>query len=448
MRALLLLCLSVLMACGPSEEEVVPEFTRAELMDPNTCMDCHPAHVQEWEGSMHAYASEDPLFVAMNARGQRETDGELGDFCVQCHAPMAVREGATTDGLNLEDVDDTLQGVSCYFCHNTQEVHGDSNAELDLANDLVMRGGYDDPTPNTAHASAYSPLMDRNQIESSSACGACHDVVTPSGVELERTFMEWKETLFAKDIPGMRQTCGNCHMDGRDDVAADYDGVPLRRVHAHGMPGVDIAITDFPDQVGQREAVERLLDTSLFTEMHVCDLGGAVEVTLDLENIASGHSWPSGAAHDRRAWVELVAYEGDEVVYTSGLLAADQALTDLEDPNLWRMGDIVTDDEGHEVHMFWDVRHVQSQNLPAPTTFDPTDPDWIQTHLSKRYLIDDASPDRVTSRVFIRPVGLDLIADLEASGDLEPGYAEKIPTFELQSTVLEWTIKDGYECGQ
>ena len=94
------------------------------------------------------------------------------------------------------------------------------------------------------------------------------------------------------------------------------------------------------------------------------------------------------------------------------------------------------------------VRHVESQNLPAPTTFDPTDPDWIDTHLSKRYLIDGASPDRVTSRVFIRPVGLDLIADLEASGDLEPGYAEKIPTFELQSTVLEWTIEDGYECGQ
>ena len=43
-----------LFACTAEEEEVVPEFTRAELMDPQTCVECHPAHVEEWEGSMHA----------------------------------------------------------------------------------------------------------------------------------------------------------------------------------------------------------------------------------------------------------------------------------------------------------------------------------------------------------------------------------------------------------
>ena len=50
---------------------------------------------------MHAYAAEDPVFLAMNQRLQRETGGALGDFCVRCHAPMAVREGATRDGLDL-----------------------------------------------------------------------------------------------------------------------------------------------------------------------------------------------------------------------------------------------------------------------------------------------------------------------------------------------------------
>ena len=50
---------------------------------------------------MHAYAADDPVFVAMNQRGQRETAGALGDFCVKCHAPVAVHDGLTTDGLNL-----------------------------------------------------------------------------------------------------------------------------------------------------------------------------------------------------------------------------------------------------------------------------------------------------------------------------------------------------------
>ena len=52
---------------------------------------------------MHAFASRDPVFRAMNQRGQRETNGELGDFCVKCHAPMAVLDKQTTDGLNLDD---------------------------------------------------------------------------------------------------------------------------------------------------------------------------------------------------------------------------------------------------------------------------------------------------------------------------------------------------------
>ena len=123
MRFALLGLLVSIMGCK-GEEEPVYELSREELMDPENCVECHETHVEEWKGSMHAYASEDPLFLAMNARGQRETNGELGDFCVQCHAPMAVREGATTDGLNLDEVDDVLKGVGCYFCHNTEDVHG------------------------------------------------------------------------------------------------------------------------------------------------------------------------------------------------------------------------------------------------------------------------------------------------------------------------------------
>jgi hypothetical protein len=97
--------------------------------------------------------------------------------------------------------------------------------------------------------------------------------------------------------------------------------------------------------------------------------------------------------------------------------------------------------------MFWDVRNVESDSLPAPTSHDPTDPRWTDTHLSRRYLVTDGSPDQVSMRVRLRPVGLDLIADLEDSGDLEPGYAEMIPTFDLANSLKNWSIEDGYDCG-
>jgi hypothetical protein len=33
------------------------------------------------------------VFVATNTRGQRETSGQLGDFCLKCRAPLAVQKG-------------------------------------------------------------------------------------------------------------------------------------------------------------------------------------------------------------------------------------------------------------------------------------------------------------------------------------------------------------------
>ena len=47
----------------------VARLSREELLDPKTCAGCHPQHYREWASSMHAYASDDPVFIAMNRRG-------------------------------------------------------------------------------------------------------------------------------------------------------------------------------------------------------------------------------------------------------------------------------------------------------------------------------------------------------------------------------------------
>ena len=91
---------------------------------------------------MHAHAADDPVFLAMNARGQADTGGELGDFCVTCHAPMAVRLGLTEDGLNLDDVPQYAKGVTCFFCHSVDSVEGDHNAQLRIADDTTMRAAF------------------------------------------------------------------------------------------------------------------------------------------------------------------------------------------------------------------------------------------------------------------------------------------------------------------
>jgi hypothetical protein len=142
---------------GDASAAVLPgALTREQLRDPETCKGCHPSHYREWSSSMHAYAAQDPVFLAMNKRGQRETHGELGDFCIKCHAPMAVLDKRSKDGLNLEQLPDKERGVSCYFCHNVAGIDGDHNAQLHLANDSTMRGPISDPLQLGAHQAEFS----------------------------------------------------------------------------------------------------------------------------------------------------------------------------------------------------------------------------------------------------------------------------------------------------
>jgi hypothetical protein len=84
--------------CGRSNGSSF-QLSAAALRDPAACQGCHPAQFAQWSGSMHAHAADDPVFLAMNKRGQRETNGALGDFCVKCHAPMAVAQMALLESM-------------------------------------------------------------------------------------------------------------------------------------------------------------------------------------------------------------------------------------------------------------------------------------------------------------------------------------------------------------
>ena len=111
---------------------------------------------------MHAYASEDPVFRAMNKRMIRETNGASKDLCVSCHAPVALRLGLTTDGQNLSDLPTAVQGVTCYFCHTVDSVgETHNNNSLHLANDDTLRGGITNPVKSMPHKGKYSTLHDR-----------------------------------------------------------------------------------------------------------------------------------------------------------------------------------------------------------------------------------------------------------------------------------------------
>jgi hypothetical protein len=444
MRAVAIAILIGLAACGSEPDYLTTE----ELMDPEACKSCHPIHYREWSGSMHAYAAEDPVFRAMNQRGQDDTHGELGDFCVACHAPVALRLGLTTDGTNLDDVPAYARGVTCYFCHSVDEITGDHNALLDLADDGVLRAGVQDPVASPKHPSAYSALIDGGSQDSSKMCGSCHDVQTPAGVHLERTFAEWQTTIFGSADPTKHLSCAACHMFGHTGTIADVPSVrvPERIRHEHTFAAVDVALTDWPEMDAQREAITRDLNGALLPRLCVVPLdGGRIDYRLD--NVAGGHMVPTGVAHDRRMWAEVTAYgDGDAIIFQSGAVGdgVDPETTLEADPHLWEIRDHAFDADGKPATFFWQVRDVQSALLPPTVTVDPLDPRYDHS-VTHSYPVPGQLPNikRVVATVKMRALPYELIGSLETSGHLSAaaaqGVRDAMPTLTLTGTTLEWT---------
>jgi hypothetical protein len=426
----LLLCTCV--ACQPLDAEA--------LRDPSTCEGCHPDHVSEWASSMHAYASEDPVFVAMNRRGQRDTGGQLGSFCVRCHAPLAVALGATADGANLDELPRELRGVGCIACHQVAAIEQLHNGGLRLQEDGVMRGGLRAPVATAAHGSERSDLVDVDALTSSQTCGACHDVVLPSGLAVETTYREWSGSLFAR--PGIGVSCADCHMFRRTAPAAI--GGPMRVVHDHSLPGIDLAVTPWPGSNEQRAAIDRDLLGALNASLCVQPTGGGVQVDVTLDNAQVGHAFPSGTTHARRLWVELVAETGGVVTQSIGRFAPGAVVHAGDDPDVWVLGSQFRDAQQREVQFAWQAETIASELLAPSVTLDPNQPGYFHARTRSFQLV--GQPDTIRLSLHVQPIGLDILDDLIASGDLEPGVRDAMPVHTLTGAARQWRATDGYGC--
>ena len=433
---------TALVGACKSDAEETPSATREELIDPVTCAGCHPDHFREWSGSMHAYAGEDPLFAALNKRMQRETNGALGDFCVKCHAPVALHEGTTKDGLNLADLQPKYRGVTCFFCHTVDAVGDPFNNGLHPADEPVMRASISAPVANKVHRSTASQIHDGTNLDSAKMCGSCHDIKTNAGAHIERTYAEWQQSLFATQLG---QTCNTCHMKAPDKKPIATGG-PDRPAHKHSFVAIDRAISPFVNEAAQKRDVQDFLDDSIQASLCIAKLGQFVTFRVVLDNVFAGHSFPSGAAADRRFWVELVATKGGQPIYKTGVVEDGKAVKEgPDDPDLWLLRDRLFDPNAKETHLFGLASCYESHTLPFPVTKDPQDPRFYQRNIFRDFPSDGkpvALPDTVTLRLRMMPMGLEIVDDLIASGDLDPSVRSKIEVMQVGPTIT-WTPNSG-----
>ena len=456
MPLFLLGTLAFLGACAPEH------LTRQEIYDPANCQDCHEDHVADWQLSMHAYAADDPVFLAMDKQRQEETGGALGGFCVGCHAPIAVREEGIQSAEELEDVPEYMKGVTCAFCHLAEEVHPDAelnNNPIELAKGRVLRAAIRDPVRSPAHPAAYGEHLDRSTRKASDLCGSCHDIVLPNGLHLERTHEEWQESLFGQIVAGTDSPvlgCGGCHMGSTERPVADFDGVPVRDFHDHSMPGIDVPLVNAdadPVWAERRPAVEALvtefLKDTVRSEICVNSEPPSWEVVVGLENVSAGHSFPSGSTQDRRVWAWIQAWDEDKLLWETGFVPEDEAASDVDQLILLR--NTMVDADGNEAHAFHDAdRYLENDENGEPIA----NPDNKRGLLLGLRQVDGltveqvrvwsfkpnffTAPTRVELRMFERPIGFDVLDELIDEGYLDPAVKADMPTFELTGARLVW----------
>lgn len=99
------------------------------------------------------------------------------------------------------------------------------------------------------------------------------------------------------------------------------------------------------------------------------------QITVRVDSFGTGHAWPSGAAQDRRTWLELVVYDAaGAVIFQSGVVPDGMDPEEIGDPNLFGFWDRTFKADGTPSHFFWDVARIDSQLLRPPVTLDKSDP--------------------------------------------------------------------------
>jgi hypothetical protein len=290
-----------------------------------------------------------------------------------------------------------------------------------------------------------------------------------ASVPIEQTFQEWKQTLFnqATNVGGLN--CNGCHMpiSSTRDRSATGEGLPKRQSRRHDFEGVDLALVPFPGAERQRILSQQFLDSSLLGEVCV-SRDGLVAITL--ENSA-GHHWPSGATFDRLGWLSIQALDANGLVFQTsdpetrlssvfdkdaGSLAdagasvvtvgnggvgsdagnvavpVPESVVTLPAPTLTQT---VTKSDGSPAHFFWEIADISNRSsLPGVITRDPLSPDYHVERRTWQLDTQQAAFDSITEvrlTVRLRPIKLEVLGQLVASGHLDADIAKQMPTFDL-----------------
>jgi hypothetical protein len=321
------------------------EKTQAGFTEPEVCQGCHPQQYDEWNGSVHALAFQDPIYQGELNKGFKAVGHEVTKQCEGCHSPAGVVtdeiKGPGLKGLGRM----ALAGVSCDICHSISGVtHWQTPSREPENGSFILAPGIDTKDgpklvkrgpvkPSTEcgggfHDCAESPLHTQADL-----CAGCHQVYHyETHFPLESTYLEWKHGPYAqKDIH-----CQDCHMVETETFikTADTFRKPERSEYRHYFSGANYLLYYLAGAAAKKAgdkdlaaslekkyqmAVAKLKAAAEIEVQPVYRNGALVELKVRVKNVRAGHNLPTSLTNVREMWLEVTAKDaGGNLVLSSG----------------------------------------------------------------------------------------------------------------------------------
>jgi len=319
--------------------------SKAPFTEPEVCAGCHPKQYEEWTGSAHALAFQDPVYQGELNKGFKAVGHEVTRQCEGCHSPAGMVTGEIK-GPGLKGLGKVaLAGVSCDICHSVSGVtHRETPSREPGNGSIILTPGKE--TADGVRLTKYGPSKPaegcgggfHDCVESSlhvnvELCAACHQITHyKSHFPLESTYAEWKRSTYAQK--GI--LCQDCHMV---DIAtfirtADTLTKPDRSQYHHYFGGANYLLYYLAETAARKAGDEKLAaNLKQKYEMAVAKLkaaaelelspvyrnGALAEVRVRVRNIRAGHNLPTSLTNVRQMWLEVTARDAaGNVVLTSG----------------------------------------------------------------------------------------------------------------------------------
>jgi hypothetical protein len=320
------------------------EKTGAEFTDPETCGECHPEKYEQWQGSMHAIAFQDPLYQGELNLAATKAGHDTTRQCEGCHTPAAVVTGEIK-GPGLKGLSPiALAGVSCDVCHSVKgHTHWQTPSHQPENGSLILSPGtgkeeltkYGPMAPDEECGDGFHTCIQSTLHTSSELCASCHQVFNHrTHTPLEASYQEWRDSPYsAKNIH-----CQDCHMVDTKTFKRSADELvrPDRTEHRHYFNGANLFLYNLTalaaEKSGNKElaanarekydmALARLKAAAELAVSPVYRNGRLAEIRIRVKNIRAGHNLPTSLTNIRQMWLEVTATGPDgKVLMSTGSL--------------------------------------------------------------------------------------------------------------------------------